>query len=87
MRIQILKLKETPMVLAQKRTQDLQTTNWDKAETSYVQLEGWKKMNCIRQKNDPMYVLSEVIQIPPLLEIWGSICKKILNDRVSESNI
>ena len=51
------------MVLAQKWTQDLQTTNWDKAETSYVQLEGWKKMNCIRQKNDPMYVLSEVIQL------------------------
>ena len=44
-------------------------------------------MNWIRQENDPRYILSEFIQLPSLLTMWGSLGKKIMNGRVGESNI
>ena len=44
-------------------------------------------MNWISQKTDPRYVLSEGIQLTDLLKMWGLIGKKLLNEKVGESNI
>ena len=44
-------------------------------------------MNCISQETDPGYVLSEGIQLPALLKMWGSLGKKLLNKRVGESKL
>ena len=44
-------------------------------------------MNWIIQKTDPRYVLSEGIQLTVLLTMWGLIGKKLLNEKVGESNI
>ena len=44
-------------------------------------------MNRIRQGTGPRYILSEVIQLPDLLTIWGSLGRKILNDRSRELKI
>ena len=41
-------------------------------------------MNRIRQETSPRYVMSEVIQLPSLLTIWGSLGKKLLKERGSE---
>ena len=47
-------LKDAPRVLAQKWPQDIQTTKWVKAELPHGHIEGWTKMNLIRQETDPM---------------------------------
>ena len=41
-------------------------------------------MNRIRQETSPRYVMSEFIQLPSLLTIWGSLGKKLLKERGSE---
>ena len=44
-------------------------------------------MKLIRRENDQRYVHSEVIQLLDLLKMWGSLGKKLLDEKVSESNL
>ena len=43
----------------------------------HVQMEGWQKVNRIRQETGPRYVLSEVVQIPERLKMWGPLAKNV----------
>ena len=36
---------------------------------------------------DPRYILSEGIQYPPLLKMWGSLGKILFNKRVGDLNL
>ena len=73
MRELLLNVKYTPKVLAPKRPQDIQTTNWVKAVCRHVQLECCKRVNWIIQETGTRYVMSEIIQL--YISLFLSIAK------------
>ena len=71
MRDQLLEAERCAKVFGVEMTSLSSKTKWVVAVWRHIQLEGWQRVNHIRQEASTRYVLSEVIQLPALLTMWG----------------